>query len=77
MIGKCEDVETKNNCWDGGTGNNLDHKSAIQHDHGTHNYLKDIDGCLTSILKLFLQEADPQQMKTANSNNTDPRLIGT
>ena len=77
MIGKCEGVETKSNCWDGRTGNDLDYKSATQRNHRARNYLKDTDKCLTHVLKLFLQEADPQQMKTADSNNTEPRLIGT
>jgi len=39
--------------------------------------LKDIDKGLTHIPKLFLQEADPHQMKTAGCNHTDPRLTET
>ena len=42
--------------------------------HQTHCSLKDIDKGLTHIPKLFLQEADPHQMKTVDHKNIDPRL---
>ena len=37
--------------------------------------LKDIDKGLPHILKLFLEEADPLQMKTAGHKNTGQRLV--
>ena len=48
------------------TGNNLDYNSATAQNHQTPISLKDRDKGLTHIPKLFLQEADLHQMKTAD-----------
>ena len=59
------------------TGNKVDCKSTTKQNHQTPCSLEDIDKGLTHIPKLFLQEADPHQMKTADHNHTDPRLTET
>ena len=60
-----------------GTGKNLDYDSATQQNHPIPSSLKYIDKVLKHILKLFLLEADLLQMKTADHQNTDPRLVET
>ena len=62
---------------EGGTGNNLDYNSATEQNHWTCSSLKDIDKGLTHRPELFLQEADPLQMKAADHKNMDPRLVET
>ena len=57
------------------TGVTEDRKSTAQQKHRTPNSLKDIDKGLPHILKLFLEEADPLQMKTAGHKNTGQRLV--
>lgn len=59
------------------TGNNLDYKSVIQESHQISSSLKDTDGGLTHIPKLFLQEADRHQMKTADLKHVDLRPFET
>ena len=67
MIRKCEDVKTKASSW-GKERVTILTITAIQLNYQAHSSLKDIDKALMNIPKLFLQEADPLQMKTA-----DPR----
>ena len=50
MIGKCEDVETKNIIMLGGeTSNNLDYKPATQQNHRAPGSLKDTAKGLTHV----------------------------
>ena len=74
MIGKCKQVETKNSCW----ARELATIWTINHvaDGGftTPSSLKDTEKGLTQVPKLFSQEADSLQVKTADHKNTDPRL---
>ena len=67
MIRKCEDVETKASSW-GKELVTILTITATQLNYQAHSSLKDMDKALTHVPKLFLQEADPLQMKTA-----DPR----
>ena len=69
MTGKCEGIETKNSCWSGELVTTLGYKSATWHNPRIHSSLKDIDKGLTHMPKLFLQEADPLQMTTADHKN--------
>ena len=41
----------------------------------TPSSLRDKDKGLTNIPKLFLQEADPHQMKTIDSKHSDSKLV--
>ena len=59
------------------TSNNLDHKPATQQSHQNLSSLKDIDKGLTHITMLFLEEADPHQMKTAGCQHVSPRPVET
>ena len=62
MIGKYEDIETKNSCYTRELVKNLDYNSSS---------LKDTEKGQTHISKVFLQEAEPLQMRTADHKNTD------
>ena len=59
------------------TGVNLYGKSATQQNFQTLTSLKDTDKGLAHISRLFLQEVDSLQMKTADHKNIDPRLVET
>ena len=61
----------------GETGNTLDYKPATQQNPWTPSSLKDTAKGLTHMPKLFLQEADLHQMKTADCKHVDPRLVKT
>ena len=60
---------------DWGTANIIDYNSVTQQNSRIPSSLKDTDEGLAQVPKLFLQEEDSLQMKTAHCKNIDPRLV--
>ena len=71
----------ESNCfWEGDQSWSRNHKKKLQRlatwqSLWTPTSLKDIDKGLTHTPKLFLQEAESHQMKTADQNHVDPRPV--
>ena len=57
---------------DWGAGNIIDYNSVTQQNSWIPSSLKDTDEGLAQVPKLFLQEEDSLQMKTAHCKNIDP-----
>ena len=74
MIRKCEDVETKSSSWGKELVTNLTITATLLN-YQAHSSLKDIDKALTRIPRLFLQEADPLQMKIATPDPGETRRL--
>ena len=74
MIRKCEDVKTKSSSW-GKELVTILTITATQLNYQAHSSLKDTDKALMHIPKLFLQEADPPQMKTATPEPIEIRRL--